>query len=177
MSALADAAPRASRRLALRWPDRAATVALAAASAVLLLLVAGHLSGYRPLVERSGSMEPAIGAGDLLVAREISAHALRTGDVVTFPDAVRPGVLLTHRVVAVRRLGARVDVTTRGDANRTPEQWSIAAGDRVGRLALSVPRLGYVVAALDDRRLRSALILLACAAFAACALRRIWRAR
>lgn len=177
MSALADAMPSSSSRPALRWPDRAATLALAAASAVLLLLLAGQLSGYRPLVERSGSMEPAIGAGDLLVTLDIPAHALRTGDIVTFPDAVRPGVLLTHRVVAERRVGDRVDVTTRGDANGTPEQWSIAARDHVGRLALSVPRLGYVVARLDDRRLRSALILLACFGFAVCALRRIWRSR
>ena len=94
-------------------------------------------------------MEPAIGAGDLLASRDIPAHAMRTGDVVSFPDAVRPGVLLTHRVVAVRRVGGRIDVTTRGDANRTAERWSIAASDRVGRMALSVPRLGFVVASLE----------------------------
>ena len=174
MTALVDAVPTASSRPLPRWPDRAATAALAATCAVLLLLVVGQLSGYRPLVERSGSMEPAIGAGDLLASRDIPAHAMRTGDVVSFPDAVRPGVLLTHRVVAVRRVGGRIDVTTRGTPTAPPSggrsRRAIASAACAQRAA---PR--FVVASLDDRPLRSAVILLACVAFAACALRRIWR--
>ena len=159
----------------LRCADRAATVALGAAAAILLILVAARALGYQALIERSASMQPAIRTGDLLASRTIPVRGLRVGDVATFPDAARPGVLLTHRVVAIRRGGSRVDITTRGDANRAAERWSAPAGDRVGRVALTLPRLGYVLVRLDDGRLRGALSLVACAGLGAAALRWIWR--
>ncbi|MGH3993368.1 MAG: hypothetical protein ACRDSN_13015, partial [Pseudonocardiaceae bacterium] len=68
--------------------------------------------------------------------------------------------LVTHRIHAIRHDadGARV-YRTKGDFNRDPDPWRFrlpaATQDRV---AFHVPYLGFVFAALGDRKLRMALI-------------------
>jgi signal peptidase I len=159
----------------LRWVNRAATVLLVLAAAALGTLLAGRAVGVRPFVERSGSMGPAIAAGDLLISHLVGAGAVRRGDIVTFPDALRPGTTTTHRVVALRRAGGRLLVTTRGDANPVGERWSTPAAGRVRRVEMTIPKAGTIVAALDGRWARVALLLFACLGLAAAALHWIWR--
>src|SRR5581483_1182791 len=94
---------------------------------------------------RSDSMRPALGAGDLVVCQQLPARSLRRGDVATFPDRTRHGQLVTHRVVAMRRHGNRIDFATQGDANPASEKWSVGANAKVGRMAASVPAAGYAL--------------------------------
>ena len=44
--------------------------------------VAGQFGVLRPLIVISGSMEPGIGTGDLLIARNLSTADVEVGDVV-----------------------------------------------------------------------------------------------
>jgi signal peptidase len=155
--------------------DRIATAALLLAAVALIALTAGRVAGFRPLVVRSGSMSPAIGTGDLVLSRAVAAADVRVGDVVSFPDALHPGIPTTHRVVLLHRVGRRLDVTTRGDANQVAERWSAPASGQIPRVALSVPAAGRVVAALGGRVVRLLLLATACTGLAFLALRRIWR--
>jgi signal peptidase len=173
VSAVSLTLPRPRR--GLRGADRAASAALAAIALLLALLGAGHLAGGRSLIERSGSMAPAIAPGDLLLSRPVAATAVRVGDVVSFLDPLYPGIPITHRVVALRRVGARVAVTTRGDANPVAEQWSAPASGSILRVAARVPAAGYALGALSGRWTRLVLLTGACAGLAGLALRRIWR--
>ena len=52
--------------------------------------------GWRQMVISSGSMEPAISVGDLILVRRQPAY--RVGEVVTYrlPD----GAYITHRIIA-----------------------------------------------------------------------------
>jgi signal peptidase len=155
--------------------DRIATAVLLLAAMALIALAAGRVVGFRPLVERSGSMSPGIGTGDLVVSHAVAAADVRVGDVVSFPDALHPGIPTTHRVVLLRRVGRRLDVTTRGDANRVAEQWSAPASGQIPRVALSVPAAGRAVAALGGPVVRLILLATSCIGLAFFALRRIWR--
>lgn len=164
-----DRAPALLRRV-----DRAATVPLALLAVLLAALLAGRATGVRPLVERTGSMRPALSVGDLLVSHRVAADSLRRGDIVSFPDADHPGIPTTHRIVALQRRGGTLLVTTRGDANPASEQWTTPVSGTVRRVALSVPVAGRVITTLGGRWVRVALLLGACTGLATLALRRIW---
>ncbi|SKB09938.1 signal peptidase I [Aeromicrobium choanae] len=98
--------------------------------------------GLTPLVFTSGSMSPAIAAGDLAFARTIDADDIRTGDVVSVVNA--EGVRITHRVVEAEPWEHGATLTLKGDANAAPDVEPYAVTS-VERVAFAVPRAGYVI--------------------------------
>lgn len=158
-----------------RWIESAVgvlflTVATCLAAAGVLLGL-----GFRPLVVRSGSMEPAIRTGDLIFTRMVPARDIEPGDVVTFRDPSRSGELVTHRAISVRRAGRSIDVRTRGDANTGEESWSIDRTGRVGRYAFRVPGAGFVLAWIAHPLVRTVMLLGGVVLIGLLLLRRIWR--
>lgn len=133
----------------LRVVDRASTLLCAVAIAALVAMAASHVVAHEWLVERSGSMRPALRAGDLLGTTHTPATAIRTGDVVTYADAARGGRLITHRVIAIARDGGRVIFSTKGDANTGAERFAVPAASTVQRVSSRTPRLGGVLLAMD----------------------------
>jgi signal peptidase I len=99
----------------------------------------------RPLVVLSGSMEPAVGTGDVSVVRTIGPLEARPGDVVTFRDPDDADRLITHRVRAMHVQGGAVVFRTRGDANSASERWQVASSEEIGRVAYRIPKLGWVL--------------------------------
>jgi len=147
-----------------------------AAALILLLVVALPVPfGYRSLVVMSGSMEPAIPTGSLLLVRRISAAQVAVGDVVSFRHPDEPGRLLTHRVQAVSTEDDRVMVQTRGDANTGAENWVVPASGTVGRATWHLPLLGYLVVPLQGTAARILLLVAPALALAVLLLVDIWR--
>ena len=120
------------------WAALAAATLLAAAIAVPLAF------GYRPHTVLTGSMEPAIAPGDVVMNQQVSPAAVAVGDVVTFRDPEDQGRQITHRVRAIRPAGSHIWFVTQGDANNTTERWRIAADGELGRVAYTVPWVGHV---------------------------------
>ncbi len=125
---------------------RTGDLALSAAALVGLLcvvvLLAGNLLGVRPVIVLSGSMSPAIPAGSLAVARQVTADDLKVGDVVTVPAGDRQ---VTHRVVTVTHHGGSATLRLRGDANeRADEETTVVRS--APRVVGSVPGAGRVIA-------------------------------
>lgn len=138
------APPPAPQRLASRVVlgtllNLAAVVGLGMTS--LTVYAATH--HLHPLVVRSGSMEPIIHTGGMVLVQTIPASAIRVGDVVA---AKRPdGVTVTHRVVELSRDGELAQLILKGDANKTidPDPVPVA---QVGRLVWSAPLIGRLAA-------------------------------
>lgn len=146
------------------------------AGIALAVVIAGPLViGDHPRTDLTGSMEPTIAAGDVVINEQISPSEASVGDVVTFRDPEDQSRELTHRVVKVRRSGAHYWFVTKGDANNSTEHWRVAAGGEIGRLVYIVPWVGHV-AVLTRSPLGWALLLIVPLLFlAAEELRRIWR--
>jgi signal peptidase I len=99
--------------------------------------------GLQAYVVRTGSMSPTIQPGDAVL--DTAGHPdLRRGEVVTFRLA--DGGLVTHRVHAIRGDA----VKTKGDANRTPDPWTVAPDQVVGTVRHTLPRMGYVMVYLQQ---------------------------
>lgn len=160
------------------WLRRGASLgALASAAALvlaLLALLAGMALGYRLLVVRSGSMEPALMPGDVIVTRVAGPETVNPGDVVTFRDASRGDRLITHRVVQSVSRDGYVEFETRGDANTGSEHWWVHRGGTVGTLSLRLTGTAAASALALDARVRVGVLLLSAAATTVFALRAVW---
>jgi signal peptidase I len=99
----------------------------------------------RPLVVLSGSMEPALGTGDVSVVRTIAALDAHPGDAVTFRDPDDAERLITHRVREMRVQGGAVIFRTRGDANTASERWQVSSTEEIGRVAYRIPKLCWAL--------------------------------
>ena len=71
--------------------------------------------GYKPFIVLSGSMEPTILTGDIVLTKEISADAIVEGDIITFRADQNTAV--THRVTEVVIENGTRSFLTKGDAN------------------------------------------------------------
>lgn len=124
-----------------------------AALAVLWTLAAfGVLSGavwaataaelIKPLVVISGSMEPVIMKGDLLVGTKTPAASLAVGDVVSLPSQLT-GRLVTHRIQAIEPVsGGGFLLTLKGDANEFSDALDYPVSGEVWQPALRLPGWG-----------------------------------
>lgn len=111
------------------------------------LWVATHLApvaGNGVFAVRSGSMNPALEVGDLVVTRLVDPSEIEAGDVITI--RTNGGAVITHRVVAIQAADDGPVFTTRGDANATPDPVAARAGQLHGRVDWRVPMLGFVLA-------------------------------
>jgi signal peptidase I len=160
----------------IRLVDRLAGVVCALAVLMLAVLLVAMAFGYRPLIDHSGSMSPAIRTGDLLITRAVPAVSVRPGAVVTFNDPALNGRLVTHRVIAVTPSARRLQFITRGDANGAPESWSVARGASVPKVVFRIAAIGYGLAWMGERWVRTVLLTLVALILSSALLRRIWRA-
>jgi signal peptidase len=130
---------------------------------ILVALFGVVLARGVPLLDRtllvvSGpSMEPAIGRGAAIVLEPVVAADLRVGDVVSL--RLSPGsAVVTHRISRIVALADGTWLETRGDANPAPDPVLVPPGAVIGRVGLTMPWAGYLVALLS---LPSGLAMLA----------------
>jgi signal peptidase len=133
--------------------------------------------GMQSLTVLSGSMEPVLSTGDVVVERKVRATDVRVGDIVTYNDPDRRGRRITHRVRSIRIDGARARFVTKGDANDSVERWEIDAHGHLGRVAYRVPLVGYGLARLNGPRAKLLLVVVPALLLAMLELVRIWRPR
>jgi signal peptidase len=114
-----------------------------------ILSTLGIPKQFQPFVVLSGSMEPAIDTGSLII---ITPHEdYRAGDIITFkknPEASikNANSVVTHRVYEkVKYSGKDEFYITKGDANNSPDNEPVYFNQIIGKVALNLPYLGYPV--------------------------------
>jgi len=133
--------------------------------------------GARSLTVMSGSMEPAIGTGDVVVAVQIPPMDARVGDIVTFRDPLNHARLITHRVRELHVRDDLVTFVTKGDANSSLERWAVPRTGTIGRVSFHVPRIGYMMVWIRSTVGLLMLIVLPTLLLGASELWRLWRPR
>jgi signal peptidase I len=118
----------------------AAVLGLSALAAAAL--ISGHYQ-VRPVL--SGSMEPLLPVGGVVVTERVPISSLRVHDVVVFHRPDRPAELVVHRIVGITPGPAGPIVRTKGDANGLPDPWQVTLrGTTAYRGSFAVPVVGYV---------------------------------
>ncbi len=130
--------------------------ALITLGVVCLTIIAASLpvGGWRALSVQTGSMEPAISPGDLVMVHRVAPESLGVGDIITY--ASREGnQTVTHRIVGVINDGGPVRYFTKGDANPAPDM-PVYSNYVIGKVERTVP---YVGRAFDYARHPIGLLL------------------
>ena len=91
--------------------------------------------GIGVAVVLSGSMEPEISSGDLLIVTEREGYAVE--DIVVYQDG---RMAVTHRIISI----SGDEVITKGDANNAPDD-PITMSQIKGKVLFAIPLLGYLV--------------------------------
>jgi signal peptidase len=155
---------------------RTLLIAAVAAAAVLIgAIVLPALVGFRARVVVTGSMQPHIRVGDVVIGHSVPTTSVHVGDIVIFRDPEGSGRELTHRVIAVRSTARTVAITTKGDANTTVERFGIASTGRIALVSYRVPQVGNLFGRLHGRSARIALVTVPAIALLVIELVRIWR--
>jgi signal peptidase len=145
------------------------------AAIIVATLSLATLAGHRSFTVMSGSMEPAISTGDVVVTSQISPSEAKVGQVVSFRDPSGSKRLITHRIRRIRNDGRSFLFSTKGDANNTLERWSVPARGHIGRVWLRIPKIGYVLAKTRTPLGRIAMVVIPAVLLALLELWQIWR--
>ena len=101
---------------------------------------------YSAYVIVSGSMEPIIKVRDAVVVRRCEIDDIKIGDVVTYRslDESFYGILITHRVVNIEENNGEKIFITKGDNNETIDRSPVSFNQIQGKVAMRIPKIGYL---------------------------------
>ena len=99
------------------------------------------LAGWQPTVVLTGSMQPRIAPGDVVLSAPLAPGDVQAGRVLWFTDPDR-GITLVHRATQIADDGS---ITTQGDANQSPDATPITEADVLGLPRLRIPVVGLPV--------------------------------
>ncbi len=98
-------------------------------------------SEARLLVVTSGSMEPAIPAGSLIVVLAKSSYS--AGDIISFNE-VADNSVVTHRINRIEEEKSTFSYFTKGDRNEEEDKNPVYYNEVAGKVAAVIPKLGEV---------------------------------
>lgn len=108
---------------------------------VILTSNGQFLGKFRSFLVLSGSMEPTIMTGDIIVIQQANTYDIQ--DVVTFKDA--GDRVVTHRIMEKKVEDDTTVFKTKGDANRSADNDSVSPSSILGKVTLVIPKLGFLV--------------------------------
>lgn len=92
----------------------------------------------------SGSMDPALPVGSVIIVRSVEASHIKVGDIIAFKTGTRVDETVVHRVVEVINGSNSISFRTAGDDNTTPDGSAVLAENIVGQGCFHLPFLGYI---------------------------------
>ena len=92
--------------------------------------------GYNYKTVLTGSMEPAIPVGSIVITKEKSSYEIE--DIISFQEE---GAIITHRIISIDR----ERYITKGDANNVADTEEVQQKQILGKVILTIPLLGYLV--------------------------------
>lgn len=104
-----------------------------------------NILGYKSYIIKTNSMEPTISINDVVITKKVKKEKIKKGDVITF---LQDGEVITHRITQIEDNG---NYTTKGDNNNIEDTFKITYENIEGKHILTIPYLGKIVQALDNK--------------------------
>lgn len=101
--------------------------------------------GFSVLQVTSGSMEPEIPVGGIVIVRKVKPESLKVGDVISFysNDVDISGKVNTHRIIEIKQSESGEKIfRTKGDANEYADTAAVFEIDLVGKMILNLGSVG-----------------------------------
>lgn len=99
--------------------------------------------GWRVDAVLTGSMEPRLKVGSLVVTVPVEPDTIKIGDIITFRPTTGGRTMITHRVVGIAQ-NSPLRFETMGDANTRPDPDTVHQQNVAGKVYFHVPSLGFL---------------------------------
>ncbi len=104
--------------------------------------------GFSVLQVQTGSMEPEIPVGGIVITHKVKPSSLKVGDIITFysNDVEISGKVNTHRIIEIKdsESGEKI-FRTRGDANDADDKDPVYERDLIGKVIVNIGTVGSSV--------------------------------
>lgn len=124
-------------------------------SAFLFMIIATPFGWHFDVVP-TGSMEPLIMPGGLVISRPVNPENISVGEIVLYREQMT-GDFICHRVININQTSKGTFFQTKGDANKNPDPNLVPAQNIAGELVLYIPDIGNI--AYSSSLYRSPLVL------------------
>jgi len=103
-----------------------------------------------PSVIATGSMEPMIKPGDVILIKKIDGNTVKIGDVIQFK---RGSILISHRVIDIIEDEEKgKSYKTKGDNNSGPDVQLVKPEEIKGEIKYVVPKIGWPTLLLKSKK-------------------------
>ena len=122
---------------------------------ILGMKIAGkqpNIFGYHVYYIASGSMEPKIKTGQVIVGKETAIEDLKVDDIVTFygTKGSLNGKIITHRIKKIYEEDGQIYLITRGDAADRDDE-AILATDVISVMKFKIPLAGTLIKLISNK--------------------------
>ncbi|WP_099361291.1 signal peptidase I [Fredinandcohnia onubensis] len=140
----------------LRWSGNVLFVLLVLLSVLALVSIfqsknqvgqVPSILGFKIMTVMTGSMQPELQPGDMIIVKEKDPSKLQVEDVITYQ--LNEHTLVTHRIVDLVEKDGVVLYQTKGDANNVVDNGFVSQEQIVGVLALTIPKAGHLAQVLQ----------------------------
>ena len=111
----------------------------------------------------SGSMDPALKIGDIVIVKETLEKKLKKGQIISFRQGQS---VVTHRIIDVREKDNKKIYITKGDNNNVEDNMEIDASLIEGRVIYRIPFLGRISQMLQGKIIIIVIAIMAYTYFA-----------
>lgn len=109
------------------------------------LISSNIIPGIHFYTNTSGSMNPIIDAGSLIMAKKMSSYTV--GDIISYNTLIEgKETIVTHRIVGI---GGNVYIT-KGDANTAIDREVVVPRLIIGKVTLIIPFIGYAISIIKS---------------------------
>lgn len=105
--------------------------------------------GWKAFIVLSGSMEPQIQIGDIVVVKEIDTDTLKKGDIIAFKST---DTIITHRIIQIINEVNQTKYITKGDNNNIQDEEYILPENVEGIYKFKISQLGNIIIFMQTSR-------------------------
>jgi len=100
-------------------------------------------NNYKLYSVMSGSMEPTIGVGSMIISQPVSNY--HVDNIITYQNLESTNQTTTHRIVEITEEDGATRYYTKGDANDGIDGNYITDDKIIGKYLFNIPYLGYLI--------------------------------
>jgi len=101
---------------------------------------------YHSRTVLTGSMEPKIPKGSVVINQWADQKDLKIGDIITYQHPSDKKIIyVTHRIVEIDKTGLLWRFETKGDANPASDFGLVTQAGTEGKVILTIPLIGYLI--------------------------------
>ncbi len=105
--------------------------------------------GMKTFVIISGSMEPSLEIGDMVIIKEFPEEELQKGDIISFRNGQS---IITHRINnVINEKTGKISFETKGDNNNIKDKNYVKYDDIEGKMVGKIPHIGKIVLLLKNK--------------------------